>query len=358
MKSRISYGLFLAVVMLVAFPSQEAFAQLGFLSGEVVDEDGKPIEDATIRIEAMAGARKYKLKTNSKGMYVHAGVSIQGTYRIIIEKEGYEGDYIEGVKAGFTRDEERSVKNYIEGVKAGFTRDEERSVKKFTLKKGKARQMAFDMTDEDLEKLKEQQAAARELAERIEAVRETFNQGVTFYNGGQYAEAIKAFEVVLEVDSEQPSVWANVGNCHTKLGQYDKALEAYDHAIALEPENASHYQNKGSVYAANGEAEKAREYYEKAASMSTELSPADAAVNYYNMGVTYINGGQSQEAAEALKKAVELDPNHAEAHYQLGITLISLNDMEGAMDHLRTYLILAPTAPNAEVAKALIEQLG
>ncbi len=339
MKSRISYGLFLAVLMLVAFPSQEAFAQLGFLSGEVVDEDGKPIEDATVRIEAMAGARKYKLKTNSKGMYVHAGVSIQGTYRIIIEKEGYEGDYIEGVKAGFTRDEERSVK-------------------KFTLKKGKARQMAFDMTDEDLEKLKEQQAAARELAERIEAVRETFNQGVTFYNGGQYAEAVKAFEVVLEVDSEQPSVWANVGNCHTKLGQYDKALVAYDRAIALEPENAAHYQNKGSVYAANGEAEKAREYYEKAASMSTELSPADAAVNYYNMGVTYINGGQSEEAAEALKKAVELDPNHAEAHYQLGITLISLNDMEGAMDHLRTYLVLAPTAPNAEVAKALIEQLG
>ena len=339
MKSRISYGLFLAVLMLVAFPSQEAFAQLGFLSGEVVDEDGKPIEDATVRIEAMAGARKYKLKTNSKGMYVHAGVSIQGTYRIIIEKEGYEGDYIEGVKAGFTRDEERSVKN-------------------FTLKKGKARKMAFDMTDEDLEKLKEQQAAARELAERIDAVRETFNQGVTFYNGGQYAEAVKAFEVVLEVDSEQPAVWANVGNCHTKLGQYDKALEAYDRAIALEPENAAHYQNKGSVYASNGEAEKAREYYEKAASMSTELSPADAAVNYYNMGVTYINGGQSQEAAEALKKAVELDPNHAEAHYQLGITLISLNDMEGAMDHLRTYLVLAPTAPNAEVAKALIEQLG
>jgi len=339
MKSRISYGLFLAVFMLVAFPSQEAFAQLGFLSGEVLDEDGKPVEGATVRIEAMSGSRKYKLTTNSMGKYVHAGVSLQGTYRIIVEKEGFEGDYLEGVKPGYSREEERSVKN-------------------FTLKRGKARQMAFEMTDEDLEELKKQQEEAKKLAERIEAVRETFNQGVTFYNGGQYEEAIKAFQVVLDVDPEQPSVWANVGACYTKLEQYDKAIAAYEESIKLEPENASHYQSIGSAYAGSGDAEKAREHYEKAASLSTELSPADAAVNYYNMGVTYINGGQSQEAADALKKAVELDPNHAEAHYQLGITLISLNDMEGAMDHLKTYLVLAPTAPNAEVAKALIEQLG
>ncbi len=339
MKSRISYGLFLAVLMLVAFPSQEAFAQLGFISGEVVDENGEPVKDAVVRIEAMTGSRKYKVKTNSKGMYIHAGVSIQGAYRIIVEKEGYQGDFVEGVRPGFTRDEERSIT-------------------KFTLKSGKARQMAFDLSDEDVERLKQQQEEARALAERIEAVRETFNQGVTFYNGGQYAEAIKAFEVVLEADNEQPAVWANVGACHTKLQQYDKALDAYDHAIALEPENSSHYQNKGSVYAANGDAEKAREFYEKAASMSSELSPADAAVNYYNMGVTYINDGQPEEAAEALKKAIELDPNHAESHYQLGITLISLNDMEGAIDQLKTYLVLSPDSPNAEVAKALIEQLG
>lgn len=339
MKSKISYGLFLAVLLLVAFPSQEAFAQLGFISGTVVDENGEPVEDAAIRIEAMEGSRKYNVKTNDKGKYVHAGVSLQGTYRIIVEKEGFQGDYIEGVKPGFTRDEERSVKD-------------------FTLKRGKARQMAFEMSDEDIARLRKQQEEAQKRAEALEAVRESFNQGVTFYNAGEYAEAIKAFEVVLEADNEQPSVWSNVGACHMKLEQYEKALEAYDQAIALEPDNSSHYQNKGSVYAAMGQAEQARELYEKAASMSAELSPSDAAVNYYNMGVTYINAGQSQEAAEALKKAIELDPNHAEAHYQLGITLLGLDNMEGAIEELKKYLVIAPNAPNAEVAKALIEQLG
>jgi tetratricopeptide (TPR) repeat protein len=339
MKSRISYGLFLAVFMLVAFPSQEAFAQLGFISGEVVDEDGAPVDGATVRIEAMSGSRKYKVTTNSVGKYVHAGVSLQGTYRIVIEKEGFEGDYIEGVKPGYTRDEERGVRN-------------------FTLKRGKARQMAFEMTDEDIEKLKAQQEEQKKRAEALEAVRETFNQGVTFYNAGEYEEAVKAFEVVLEADDEQPAVWANVGACYLRMQQYDKSLKAYEEAIALESDNSSHFQNLGSVYAAMGDSEKAREYYERAASMSTELSPTDAAVNYYNMGVTYINGGQTQEAAEALKKAIELDPNHGEAHYQLGITLLGLNEMDGALEELKTYLVVAPDGPNVDVAKALIEQLG
>lgn len=339
MKSRISYGLFVAVFMLVAFPSQEAFAQLGFVSGEVVDEAGAPVEGATVRIEAMTGSRKYKVTTNSAGKYVHAGVSLQGTYRIIVEKEGFQGDYIEGVKAGFTRDEERAVKN-------------------FTLKRGKARKMAFEMSDEEIERLKNQQEEQKKRAEALEAVRETFNQGVTFYNAGEYEQAVKAFEVVLEADNEQPAVWANVGASYLRLEQFDKALKAYEEAIALESDNSSHFQNMGSVYAAMGDSEKAREFYEKAASMSTELSPTDAAINYYNMGVTYINGGQTQEAAEALKKAVELDPNHGEAHYQLGITLLGLDDMEGAMEELKTYLVVDPDGPNVEVAKALIEQLG
>jgi tetratricopeptide (TPR) repeat protein len=339
MKSRISYGLFLAVFMLVAFPSQEAFAQLGFVSGEVLDEDGAPVDGATVRIEAMAGSRKYRVTTNNKGQYVHAGISLQGTYRIVIEKEGFQGDYIEGVKPGFTRDDERSVRN-------------------FTLKRGKARRMAFEMTDEEMARLKEQQEEQAKRAEALEAVRETFNQGVTFFNAGQYEEAVKAFEVVLEADSEQPAVWSNAGASYLRLKQFDKAVMAYEEAIALEPENSGHYQNLAAVYAAKGDSEKARENYEKAASMSSELSPTDAAVNYYNMGVTYINGGQTQEAAEALKKAIELDPNHAEAHYQLGITLLGLDDMEGALEELKTYLVVAPDGPNAEVAKALIEQLG
>jgi tetratricopeptide (TPR) repeat protein len=76
------------------------------------------------------------------------------------------------------------------------------------------------------------------------------------------------------------------------------------------------------------------------------------------MGVTYINSGKPREAVEFLTKAVEADPVHAESHYQLGLTYLGLNQMDDALRHLQEYVRIAPNSENADVAKALIEQLG
>ncbi|HRR57718.1 MAG TPA: tetratricopeptide repeat protein, partial [Acidobacteriota bacterium] len=58
------------------------------------------------------------------------------------------------------------------------------------------------------------------------------------------------------------------------------------------------------------------------------------------------------------RKALEFDPNHAESHYQLGITLIGLGEMEEALEHLKTYVKLSPNTENAQVAQQLIQELG
>jgi len=239
-----------------------------------------------------------------------------------------------------------------------MTREEERGIHDFTLQKGTSGSLNFEMTQEEREALEKKRAEQEQQAEDMAAVREAFNQGVDLYNSGNYQEALKAFLEVAEKEIGQPAVYANLGNCYSRLNQNEKALEAYDKAIELDPENPTYYQNKGSIYATMGDAEQARELYSKAASMSETLDPVEAATSFYNMGVTYINAGKNQEAADALKKAIEMNPKHAEAHYQLGITLLGLNDMEGAMEELKTYLVVDPDGPNVEVAKALIEQLG
>lgn len=340
MNSKFSISLVLVLAAFFVMPCQELFAQqLGFILGKVVDEEGNPIKDAKIRIEGMRSSRKYTLKTNEKGEYIHAGVYLQGVFRVICEKEGYVGEYVQNVRPGFQRDDERG---HID----------------FTMKKGKARKMAFEMTKEELEEARKRQEEAKKKQEELEKVRGSFNQAVEYYNSGQYEQAVLGFQEVLKVDPDQSTVWANLAATYSKLEQRDRALEAYSKAIELEPGNAAYYQNRGSVYASLGDDAKAREDYEKAASLAKDLNPRDAAINYYNMGVTYINAGKNQEAADALMKALEVDPNHAESHYQLGITMIGLNEMEKAIQHLRKYLELAPNGQNAEVAKALIEQLG
>jgi tetratricopeptide (TPR) repeat protein len=324
---------------MLVMPVDEAYGQLGFISGQVVDADGNPIQDVIIRIESMDVNRKYKVKTNKEGKYLHAGVSIQSVYRIIAEKEGYQTDYIQGIKPGMSRDEERGIND-------------------FTLHEGASSKLAFEMTEEERKAFERKRQERERQAADLEAVRESFNQGIELFNAGNFQEALKAFLVVAEKETGQPAVWANLGNCYSRLNQNEKALEAYEKAVELDPENPSYYQNQGSIYAAMGEVDKAQELYSKAASMSEALDPVEASVSFYNMGVTYINTGRNQDAADALNKAIELNPKHAESHYQLGITLLGLNDVEGAVEHLKTYLELSPNSENAPVAKALIEQLG
>ena len=59
------------VMMLLATP---ASAQTGGLRGKVTDAAGKPVEGATVLIEAKGVTRKLTVKTNKKGEFIQIGL--------------------------------------------------------------------------------------------------------------------------------------------------------------------------------------------------------------------------------------------------------------------------------------------
>ncbi len=317
----------------------QAFAQVGNIRGKVTDTEGNPIEGVTIRIEGMEVARKYTVETDAKGEYYHGGVTRQGTYRVIAQKEGYQSAFADNLQATTERRGEQGVVD-------------------FTLQRGQSGPLLFELTDEQIEQMKADAENAERRQQSAAEVRLNLDQGLQFFNQGEYEQALTVFNAALELDDQQPALWANVGNAHSKLNQNEQAVEAYQKAIDLAPEDPTLYQNMGGLYASMGDTEKARELYQKAVSLSAYGDPKDAAVNYYNMGVTFINSGKSEEAIEALTKALEADPAYAEAHYQLGISMLGTGQMEESAGHLKQYLELTPDGPNAEVAKQLVEQLG
>ena len=64
-----------------------ASAQTSSLSGKVIGEDGQPLKDALIKIERKDIKGSYKVKTNKKGEYFHAGLPL-GTYDVGVEVDG------------------------------------------------------------------------------------------------------------------------------------------------------------------------------------------------------------------------------------------------------------------------------
>ncbi len=340
MKSKFIFTFLIVVFVVTLMPAQSLLAQgTGYVWGRVIDVNGNPIEGATIEIDAIESSRKYTLTTNEEGRYQHAGVYPRDEYRVIVEKEGYVNDYKEGIKPGSS------------GSDVSCRAD-------FILKKGAKRKFPFQMTEEELEKARARQEELKKKAAELEEVRGDFDQAIALYNSGQYEQAIELFQKVIEVDREQPSVWGNMAAAHAQLEQYDEALDAYNTALEMDPENSAFYQNMGSIWASKGDVDKAREFYEKAASLAKDLSPRDAATNYYNMGVTYINTGSNEEAKAALEQAIQIDPTHGESHYQLGVVLLGMGDLEGAVNIWKKYLEVSPDGPNAATAEELIKSLS
>ncbi len=326
-------------VFLVGTSLQWVSAQsVGPIRGVVKDEKGNPIKDVEIRIQAQQGNRNYKTKTNKKGDYYYGSVSLQYTYRVVAEKEGYRTEFFQHVKAGFGS-----------GDNFGDRHQGLREEVDFVLKEGKSGKLDFEMSPEEREKILKQQTVQKD-------VQKAAQEGTMAFNLGQFEDAAAAYKRALEKDPERAILWARLGNTHLELKKYDLAIKNYEKAIKLDPENGGFYQNLGGIYTDKGDTAKAQEMYEKSASFATD--PKIAAANHYNAAVVNINSGNSKAARAALEKAVEANPAHEEAHYQLGIILLGMNLIDDAVKHLEEYGKLAPRGPNAEVAASLVEQLS
>jgi tetratricopeptide (TPR) repeat protein len=320
------------------------FAQVGHLRGVVTDPAGTPLKGAQIEITGMDIKRKYKVKTNKHGKYVHVGVATGSIYRIVVTKEGYQRDYTEGAKATWDPLNEKLGRYDFELQPLQQGRTE--------------RQLSYELSDEERAKLAKMKAEQEKKAAASEELVEKFDQARQDVEAGNFEQAVQLLTEAAEIDATQAGVWVSLALAQTGLENHEEALSAYQKAAMLQPSPAI-YQNMGNAYAAMGNKEKAQESYTKAVEMSAGVDPSAAAATYFNMAVGHINSQETQKATEALHKAIEADPGYAEAYYQLGIILSG--DMKAilqAVEHLKKYLELAPEGPNAEMARLLVEGLS
>jgi tetratricopeptide (TPR) repeat protein len=113
-----------------------------------------------------------------------------------------------------------------------------------------------------------------------------------------------------------------LGVARYSLGQYDQALEALCQAVDLDPKDTRALDFLGKMY--DVAPDRANEVTARLARFAREY-PYNAAANYYYALSLRrrTTGGDSAEAdrkaEELLRKAIQLKPDWAEAHYQLGL---------------------------------------
>jgi tetratricopeptide (TPR) repeat protein len=351
-----------AVLALAGFAS----AQTGAIEGDVKGPDGKGLKDALVRIERTDIKGNYKVKTDKKGHYFHAGLPL-GQYIVHLDVDGKEVDSVKGVR---TRLGDPVPVNFDLAAQV----QRQQAMQKAAESGEVTQEVTRDMTPEQkaaLEKAMKDRSAAMQ---KNKALNDAFNGGMDAMKTGQWDTAVAQFTKASEMDPKQHVIWAQLADSYSNLakgktgaerdGVAAKGLEAYQKAIELKPDDASYINNYALALARANKFTEAQSELEKAAA----LDPTNAGRYYYNLGALLTNAGQLEPAGAAFKKAVEADPNYADAQYQYSMYLVAkaqLDPKTGAMtfppgtkEGLEKYVALKPDGPFAESAKSLLQTMG
>jgi len=120
-----------------------------------------------------------------------------------------------------------------------------------------------------------------------------FSQGLTYYDQGQWTEAIKAFEKAALAEPDYELAYFALGITYSRLEFWEKALASFAKAVALSPYHAE---------------------------------------SYLGLGVAYTVLGRNNDALEVCRKAVQIKPEYAQAHYALALIYLKLGDKASALE--------------------------
>ena len=124
-------------------------------------------------------------------------------------------------------------------------------------------------------------------------------------DSGNYEEAIKAFEKVIELDPDCEKAYFNLGNTYYQIKKYDKAIDEFTKGLEINP-------NIEKAYVARAETHFILENYEDAIKdydKYLELNPLDEhAIIYCHRGMAYGSLKKYEEALKDWQKAIKLDP--------------------------------------------------
>jgi len=298
-------------ITLLLLPSL-LFAQAqGRVKGEVVDTNGKPIPDAAV-VVTCPGISSYRkeVTADKKGVFSLLVVDATRQYLFHVEAKGYQ-----------------AVEQINKPLIGGQT-----LLLKFEL-------MSLEQAQQEAEKKAMEQPGYKEMA-----------AGRDLLSAGKKAEARAQFAAAVAAKPDLYVAWQQLGLIDLEDGKAAQALEAAEKCLEGSPGYAPCLALAANAAQAKGD----KAAYDKYIAQYKNANPTDPAL-LFNDVVPLLNQGNFDEAEPKLDAILAIDPDFADALYQLALIKVNKADYPKAKELLEHFLKVAPTHKDAGTAQGMLE---
>lgn len=170
-----------------------------------------------------------------------------------------------------------------------------------------------------------------------------YSLGRLYYSQGRYPEAVTRLSRLVELEPNNYRAHDNLALCYDLLQNDALALKHFFRALDLVKDAHRDYD---WAYANTAEFFLKRDRFEKAFQLAAEAAARNpqSARNFFLTGSALVKLRRDEQSLRWLTRAVELDPNHAEALFQLGHALRRLGRAAEAQPHLDAFKALKARA--------------
>jgi tetratricopeptide (TPR) repeat protein len=181
-----------------------------------------------------------------------------------------------------------------------------------------------------------------------------YDLGLAYFAKDEFPLAIAHLDKALALKPDYPEAYNALGTVYLRLEKWDKAIGNFEKARAnlLYATPYIVLNNLGEAYRKKKEPKLALAFYKKALEDNPRFSNS-----YRGMGLVLLDMGDLDGAVSALEKAVEYAPDLAPAHFDLGQAYTALYELQKAKAAFQKVIVLQPTSPIADRARAEIKKL-
>ncbi len=180
-----------------------------------------------------------------------------------------------------------------------------------------------------------------------------FNAGVAAARDGLFDAAAARFQQALDLDPNLTPAMGALGIVYINQKKYAEAATMAERLLAVEPDNPKALRVRWDAYRGLGDAAKTEEAMQALAAKD----PAPLIREFMQKGLERFNNGDTAGAIANFEGVLALDADHPRAHYHLGVSQVSTGDAANAKTHLQKFIELAPSDPEAAVAKDMLGYL-